>query len=181
MSLILKALQASLSNHTLIGIHSDRGDSGKFAVGWITALSDDYYCLESVDEFASPEGVSIKHLDNIWFVEQGSPYIEQIQSVADSSLAFASRSAYRIADMGEALRDLYDRKQVVSLVLEDHTVRTGPILELTDKEIKIQSHDTVGIYEGDKIFRISDLHRIEFAGKAESVLASILQHREGSA
>lgn len=179
MSLIENALADSLNQHELIGIHTNRRDISRFALGWITGLTDDGYCLNTVDAYGGPDVVQVGHIENILKVTRKGPYIEGIAAIIASNPAFSSSSFnYGLANMKDVIEDLRDKRRVLTVLDEDGWEITGLILNLDETALELKTFSKVGIYDGDEIIRIDDIFKLEFFGRQQRVLESILDFRK---
>ena len=179
MSLIFDALTSSLEEHSLIGIHSNLGDLSKFSLGWVAGLSDHGYSLETVDEFGGPDCVQVGKVSDIIKISRRGTYFDHIESIMSRNPAFSQVSRkFEVADIVAAIETAVRESLVISVIFEDRSESTGPILRHDGHELEIGVYDQVGQYEGDEILRIEDIFRLELFGRKQNLLEALISQGE---
>lgn len=156
-------LKELVDTQQICSVYTDLDATNKFAVGYILQFNENYFVMESIDQYGKSDGVFCSLVDNIIKIETNSIYNECIQKLFE----FSNQIRYRYTKAkGDILVGLIDHiianKKLSTIELcNSGTDDTVGFIKRVDKEtIEIEVIDQYGKKDGTQKITIADISHI---------------------
>lgn len=171
----------------LICIYSDPSDMTRFSVGYVTSVRAEDYTLEEVDPEGHPDGISVGQLDEIFRIDSGSRYANQIQAMMENQKDL--EAGERIGDeigippvdcMSSVLELAIASEVVINFFLEtgeDNDQLYGIAKELREDHVEVDVLTRDGEPDGTTIIPIELITKLRMDGRDERRVALLNKHR----
>lgn len=165
-NILFKLILKAKIEKQLIAISTDKDDTDKFAVGFVKNFDDTTLVLQAVDPEGTNDGLIIINIDDIYIVNIGDKYLEQLSLFHDKSNELSKEEIFEMTSNKKTVLFLsiiekcISEKLLISINLIYDRGIIGYINESDDEFISITNVTESGETDGVSCVKISDIERI---------------------
>lgn len=164
---------------------SDESDYPIAVIGFVEAVNDLQFSLNTLDSYGEPDGLVSMRLDEIVRLHVGGQQAENLRILFENRGQIFKTELIKsenldLADHTDALKFAKDNRLIVSVTDDFKGVNSGFVSEIGEDWIQIEPIQLDGTSNGFAIFRTEDIARISIGGKQEQSRSFIHQARLGS-
>jgi hypothetical protein len=166
-----RTLAEAAGTNTLVAIHIDPTEPGRFDAGWVHEASDEGYSLLSIDPYANFDAIRIGFIDDIVRINVGGQYLDRLAQLCEGTLL-----EYRIskgtlpANLEKALQMCCESGEIVTVSTIDKASTNGIIEEVADGAVRVREVSLLGFHEGQVILPIDDISTLDARGPKQAAI-----------
>lgn len=167
---MLNKLQMLCKEHKFVSLHTNPNDSSKFIFGKLMCVNNDEYALYMISPNGDYDGIVIKQINDILYMEIESQYINKMIKLYSLDLLPGQDVIFDEANIKVSmLNHATNTKKIVSLEINysgcDDIV--GYVKNINQTLCQIQQLDSYGKEDGYAFVEIDNITQISYDSKDE--------------
>lgn len=176
---IKELLSRCNKENLLVSIYTNRIEPDKFSVGFIEAISNEQILLKHVTEHGLYDGYAVRKLSDVFRVDVNGLYekrllkLYQIQNQKHPEKFLKNKISKDSNLFYETLIAAYQDKMVVNICIDETEMQEsiiGWVNSIKDMEITVSKISYEGFDDGDSIFDLNDIIKINCDSDDERVI-----------
>lgn len=170
--MIIEQLKEIKSNRKLASIYTNKNDTGRFIVGYIEEISEDFIIIQAVNPNGHFDGLLLKELESIYRVETEGNYLDKMQKLLDYNNEATEQVTLDGKDLITSLLQYAEKnKYVVSIELLNSGFDDiiGYVQRISENGCLINQITTDGQYDGNSTIDYSSISKISCNSEDEKI------------
>lgn len=172
-----EVLRQYVGTEELVEIYEDSDDTDKFEVGFVLAVSEDYYSLALIDAKGRPNGSFVGQFEEIVRLAVGTQYLTAIKLLHERQkqleMNIKSPQIGPFEHLLDLIRFAYDHRMMLCVTADVEFY--GFVKDYTSDHIELLEVNKSGIEDGTHFIDLDEVSRIDFGGPSED--ARLFLHR----
>ncbi|MBO3269397.1 hypothetical protein [Hymenobacter defluvii] len=160
----------------MVGIRSNAGEPGRFAVGFVQSYSEDVLLLRVINRDGMQTGMQSFNLSDVFQVDFNDQYIRNVEFKANNlDRVYASVKTPSFLTVSELstpylLEMAREHEQLVYLSTYLSTSFYGYVRQLTEREALLECYTEFGVADGLAAIRVEDVRNVVWSDEDTRVI-----------
>ncbi|AUS09487.1 hypothetical protein C1X05_12120 [Laceyella sacchari] len=184
-SRILEALKRSLYKGMIVSVYSDRNQPGNFSAGFIDAISDEQFVMKHVTPEGTNDGYIMRRIEDVFRVDVHGEYEQRLRLLYTLQKQrhedFLNGAVTEQSNLFvESLTIAQARNLIVTICIDETESQddiTGFVKEINTEEVTIARISSNGSNDGESIFLIEDITKMNCDTTAERLIKQLYNHQ----
>ncbi len=176
-----EVLQQFVGTEELVEVYDDTDNTDKFEVGFVLAVSEDYYSLSLIDSKGRPNGSFVGQIEQIVRLAVNTQYLTAIKLLVERQRQLEMNMRPSKAGPFENLLDLvrYAHENRVMVSVAADVEFFGFIKDYSPEHLELLEVNKSGIEDGIQYIDLSEVSRIDYDGPSEDARRFLHRVRMG--
>ncbi|UOR07307.1 hypothetical protein MUN82_09445 [Hymenobacter aerilatus] len=185
MSIYSHLFARAQQEQRMVGVRSNTGEPGRFAVGFVQSYSEEALLLRVINRDGMQTGLQSFNLSDVFQVDFNDQYIRNVEFKANNlDRVYASVKTPSFLTVEELstpylLEMAREHEQLIYLTTYVATNFYGYVRQLTEREVLMECYTESGTADGLAAFRVDDVRHVVWSDEDTRVIELHLKLQAG--